>query len=126
VETKAIGAYTPRKRINKMTTVWGTLTVGSAPVQVSAAQLRCCKLSFQVAPGDSGSVKIGGPGLTPDTSTPGTYLDPSSSVNKDGSAQAGDLWSVESNQDANTIDASAYHVTGTHTGDLVFYEYHQN
>jgi hypothetical protein len=109
-----------------MTTTWGTLTIGSAPVQISTTQLRCCKLSFQVAPGDSGSVKIGGPGLTPDTSTPGTYLDPSSSVNKDGSAQAGGLWSVESYQDANTIDASKYHVHGTHGGDLVFYEYHQN
>jgi hypothetical protein len=51
---------------------------------------------------------------------------PSSSVNKDGSAQAGGLWSVESYQDSNTIDASAYHVNGTHAGDLVFYEYHQN
>ena len=109
-----------------MTTKWGTLTVGSAPIQISTTQLKCCKLSFQVAPGDTGSIKIGGPGLTPDTSTPGTYLESSSSVNKDGSAQAGSLWSVESYTDANEIDASAYHVHGTHAGDLVFYEYHQN
>ena len=109
-----------------MTTKWGTLTIGSAPTQISTAVLRCCKLSFQVAPGDSGSIKIGGPGLTPDTSTPGTYLEPSSGVNKDGSAQAGSLWSVESYTDANTIDASKYYVHGTHAGDVVFYEYHQN
>jgi hypothetical protein len=109
-----------------MITVWGTLTIGSAPVQVSARQLRCCKLSFQVAPGDSGSIKIGGSGLTPDTSTPGTYLSPSSGVNKDGSAQGGGLWSVESYTDANELDASKYYVHGTHAGDLVFYEYHQN
>ena len=109
-----------------MTTTWGTLTIGSAPVQISADATKCCKLSLQVAPGDTGSVKIGGPGLTPDRSTPGTYLDPSSSVNKDGSAQAGALWSVESYQDANAIDASTYHVHGTHAGDLVFYEYHKN
>ena len=38
-----------------MTTQWGTLTIGSTPVQISATQLRCCKLSFQVAPGDSGA-----------------------------------------------------------------------
>ncbi|HEX3743293.1 MAG TPA: hypothetical protein VHW09_05175 [Bryobacteraceae bacterium] len=109
-----------------MTTKWGTLTIGSTSVQISTTQLKCCKLSFQVAPGDSGSVKIGGSGLTADTSTPGTYLDPSSGVNKDSSAQTGALWSVESYSDANTIDASAYHVHGTHAGDLVFYEYHQN
>lgn len=109
-----------------MTTVWGTLTIGAAPVQISTAHLQCCKLSFQVAPGNSGSTKIGGPALTPDASTPGTYLAPSNSVNKDGSAQAGSLWSVESYADANSIDASAYHVHGTHAGDLVFYEYHQN
>ena len=109
-----------------MTTRWGTLTIGSAPVQISATQLRCCKLSLQVAPGDSGSVKIGGPGLTADLSTPGIYLDPANSVNKDGSQQAGGLWSVESYQDSNTIDASGYYVHGTHAGDLVFYEYHQN
>jgi hypothetical protein len=109
-----------------MTTTWGTLTIGSTPVQISATQLRCCKLSFQVAPGDSGSVKIGGPGLTPDISTPGTYLDSSSTTNKDGSAQSGGMWSVESFEDANTIDASTYYVHGTHVGDLVFYEYHKN
>jgi hypothetical protein len=109
-----------------MITVWGTLTISSAPVQISTTQLRCCKLSFQVAPGDSGSIKIGGPGVTQGTSTPGTYLNPSSSINTDGSSQAGGLWSVESYQDANTIDASTYHVHGTHAGDLVFYEYHQN
>jgi hypothetical protein len=109
-----------------MTTTWGTLTIGSSPVQISTVHLRCCKLSFQVAPGDSGSIKIGGPGVTPDTSTPGTYLEPSSSVNKDGSAQPGSMWSVESYQDSNTIDASTYHVNGTFAGDLVFYEYHQN
>jgi len=108
-----------------MTTVWGRLTIGSAPVQISITQLKCCKLSLQVVPGASGSVKIGGPGVTPDTATPGTYLDPSSGVNGDGSAQAGGLWSVESYTDANTIDASTYHVHGTHAGDLVFYEYHQ-
>jgi hypothetical protein len=111
---------------SRMTTVWGTLTIGSVPVQVSATQLRCCKLSFQVAPGDSGSVKVGGPGLTPDTTTPGTYLDSTGNVNKDGSAQAGGSWSVESYQDSNTINAAGYHVHGTHAGDLVFYEYHQN
>jgi hypothetical protein len=109
-----------------MTTTWGTLTIGFAPVQISATQLRCCKLSFQTAPGDSGCVKIGGPGLTSDTTTPGTYLDSTSSVNKDGSPQSGGLWSVESYQDCNTIDASSDHVHGTHAGDLVFYEYHQN
>jgi hypothetical protein len=109
-----------------MITVWGTLTVGSAPVQISAAQLRCCKLSFQVAPGDSGAIKIGGAGLTADNTTPGTFLNPSGSVNKDGSAQAGGMWSVESYEDANALDASKYHVHGTHVGDLVFYEYHQN
>ena len=109
-----------------MTTTWGTLTIGSAPVQISTTSLRCYKLSFQVAPGDSGSIKIGGPGLTPDTSTPGTYLAPSSSINKDGSLQAGGMWSVESYKDSNTLDASTYHVHGTHAGDLVFYEYHQN
>jgi hypothetical protein len=109
-----------------MTTVWGTLTIGSAPVQITATQLKCCKLSFQVAPGDCGCVKIGGPGLTPDTSTAGTYLDSTSSINKDGSPQSGGLWSVESYQDSNTIDVSSYHVHGTHAGDLVFYEYHQN
>jgi hypothetical protein len=111
---------------NKMMTTWGTLTVGSTPVQVSITSLRCCKLSFQVAPGDHGSIKIGGPGLTPDASTPGTYLSPSSGINQDGSAQAGGLWSVESYQDSNTLDASNYHVHGTHAGDLVFFEYHQN
>jgi hypothetical protein len=116
----------PVKRKNNMTTVWGTLTIGSAPVQISTRQLKCCKLSFQVAPGDSGAVKVGGPGLTSTTSTPGTYLDPSSNVNKDGSAQAGSLWSVESYTDANTIDASQYYVHGTFPGDLVSYEYHQN
>ena len=109
-----------------MITVWGKLTIGSAPVQVSTTHLRCCKLSFQVAPGDSGSVKIGGPGLTADTSTPGTYLDSTSGVNKDNSAQAGALWSVESYSDSNTLDASTYYLHGTHPGDLVFYEYHQN
>lgn len=109
-----------------MTTVWGKLTIGSAPVQISTTHLRCCKISFQVAPADSGSVKIGGAGLTPDTSTPGIYLNPSSIVNKDGSAQAGGIWSVESCQDSNTIDASTYYVHGTHAGDLVFYEYQQN
>jgi hypothetical protein len=109
-----------------MTTVWGTLTIGSAPVQISAAHLKCCKLSFQVAPGDSGSIKIGGPAVTPANSTPGTYLNPSANVNKDGSAQAGSMWSVESYTDADTIDASTYYVHGTHAGDVVFYEYHQN
>lgn len=109
-----------------MTTKWGTLTIGAAPVQITTTALRCCKLSFQVAPGDSGSIKIGGPGLTADNSTPGAYLSPSNSVNKDGSAQGGGMWSVESYQDADTIDASSYHVHGTHAGDLVFYEYHQN
>jgi hypothetical protein len=109
-----------------MTTTWGTLTIGSAPVQISITSLRCCKVSFQVLPGDSGSIKIGGPGLTSDNSTPGTYLAPSSSVNKDGSAQAGGMWSVESYQDSNTLDASTYHVHGTFAGDLVSYEYHQN
>ena len=109
-----------------MTTTWGTLTIGDVPIQISTAHLKCCKLSFQVAPGNSGSIKIGGPGLTPDTSTPGTYLAPSSNVNKDGSAQAGGMWSVESYQDSNTLDASSYRVHGTHAGDLVLYEYHQN
>ncbi|HUB83230.1 MAG TPA: hypothetical protein VMB03_30725 [Bryobacteraceae bacterium] len=109
-----------------MTTTWGTLSIGSAPVRISTTHLKCCKLSFQVAPGDTGSIKIGGPDVTPDTSTPGTYLEPSSSVNKDGSAQAGSLWSVESYTDANTIDAASYYVHGTHAGDMVFYEYHQN
>jgi hypothetical protein len=64
--------------------------------------------------------------VTPTNSTAGTLLNPSSNVNKDGSAQSGSLWSVESYTDANTIDASAYYVHGTHAGDLVFYEYHQN
>jgi hypothetical protein len=109
-----------------MTTVWGTLTIGLAPVQISATQVACCKLSFQVAPGDKGAVKIGGAGLTADTATPGTYLDPASGVNGDGSPQSGGSWSVESYQDCNTIDASQYHVHGTHAGDLVIYEYHQN
>ena len=109
-----------------MTTNWGKLTIGSAPIQISTTRLKCCKLSFQVAPGATGAIKIGGAGLTPDNSTAGTYLEPSSGVNKDGSAQAGGLWSVESYTDANTIDASAYHVHGTHAGDIVFYEYHQN
>ena len=109
-----------------MITKWGALTIGAAPIQISTTQLKCCKLAFQVAPGATGAIKIGGPGLTPDTSTPGTYLEPSSSVNKDGSLQAGSLWSVESYTDANQIDASAYHVHGTHAGDQVFYEYHQS
>ena len=109
-----------------MTTKWGTLTIGSAPIQISTTHLKCCKLSFQVGPGATGAIKIGGAGLTPDTTTPGTWLEPSSSVNKDGSAQAGSLWSVESYTDANLIDASTYHLHGTHAGDLVFYEYHQN
>ena len=109
-----------------MTSVWGMLTIGLTPVQISATPLRCCKLCFQVAPCDRGSIKIGGNGLTPDASTPGTYLDPVSGVNPDGSSQSGGLWSVESYQDANTIDASAYHVHGTHAGDLVYYEYHQS
>jgi hypothetical protein len=110
----------------KMTSVWGTLTIGVAPVQISATQLRCCKLAFQVAPGDRGTIKIGGAGLTPDVSTPGTYLDPLSGVNPDGSAQSGGLWSVESYEDSNAIDASCYHVHGSHAGDLVFFEYHQS
>jgi hypothetical protein len=109
-----------------MTTVWGTLTIGSAPVQISAVHLPCCKLSFQVAPGDCGSVKIGGAGLTMDMSTSGTYVDSTSNVNKDNSPQSGAMWSIESYADSNTIDASCYHVHGTHAGDLVFYEYHQN
>lgn len=109
-----------------MTTVWGTLAIGAVPVQISAARLACCKLSFQAAPGDTGAVKIGGAGLTADATTPGTYLDAASGVNADGSPQSGGLWSVESYQDANMIDASAYHVHGTHAGDLVFYEYHRN
>jgi hypothetical protein len=109
-----------------MTTTWGTLTIGSAPVRISATWLGCCKLSFQVAPGDKGSVKIGGPGLTSDTTTPGTYLDPANGVNADCSAQSGGLWSVQSYQDCNTINVAGYYVHGTHTGDLVFYEYHQN
>jgi hypothetical protein len=109
-----------------MITVWGTLTIGSAPVQISPTLLTCCKLSFQVAPGDRGAVKIGGPGVTADTTTPGTYLDPASGGNADGSPQSGGSWSVESYQDCNTIDASRYHVHGSHAGDLVFYEYHQS
>lgn len=109
-----------------MTTVWGTLTIGSTPVQVSATRLRCCKISFQVAPGDKGAVKIGGAGLTSNNTTPGIYLNPSSSLNADGSAQSGGLWSVESYQDSNALDASSFHVHGTHAGDLVFYEYHQS
>ena len=78
-----------------MTTTWGTLTIGAAPIQISTSYLPCCKISFQVAPGATGPMKIGGAGLTAATSTPGTFLDSTAATDPDGSAQAGDSWSVQ-------------------------------
>lgn len=108
-----------------MITVWGTLTIGAAAVAIPAVAGGACKLSFQVAPGATGSVKIGGAGLTSDNTTPGTFLSSSSATNADGSEQAGGFWSVEAHEDVNVIHPETYNVHGTHAGDLVFYEYHQ-
>lgn len=110
-----------------MNSTWGILTIGASPVRITTDQLvRVSKLSFQVAPGATGAVKVGGAGLTTDNTTPGTVLDATAGTNPDGSAQPGGSWGLGSNEDANTIHPSQYYVHGTHAGDLVFYEYHQN
>jgi hypothetical protein len=106
---------------------WGILTIGAAPVQVPTASTstRGSKLSFQVGPGSTGRVKIGGAGLTSDLTTPGAFLDSSPALNGDGSAQPGDVWVVETGLDQNTIYPRNYFVHGTNAGDLVFWEFHQ-
>lgn len=109
-----------------MITVFGQLTIpaGAAPaVQISATELKVAKLSFQVTPSSTGNAKIGGPGLTNDTTTPGQWLAPGSSVNPDGSNAPGGSASWESYDNRNVIDVSEYHVHGTHEGDLVDYSY---
>ena len=109
-----------------MTTAWGTLTIGTTPVRISATKLKCCKLFFQVAPQATGLVKIGGSAVTTANSTPGTVLDPPSvGANPDGASYpSGGSWDVAT-EGVNSIDASEYYVHGSHSGDLVFYEYHQ-
>ena len=95
-------------------------------MQVSADQnLKCSKLSFQVAPLATGGVKIGSAGLTSDNTTPGTFLSSTAGTNPDGSPQPGAAWSVESQEDRLVIYPAQYYVHGTHAGDKVMYEYHQ-
>lgn len=111
-----------------MTVSWGILIIGALPVRISSdTTFRACKLSFQAAPGNLGSIKIGGsPALTPTNTTPGTYLDCAVGLNADGSLEAGPMWTVESHEDSNTIYVANYFVHGTTPGDLVMYEYHQD
>jgi hypothetical protein len=110
-----------------MTTTWGTLTIGSSPVQVSTnPDFAVCKLSFQVAPSATGAVKLGAAGVTANDSTPGTYLNSTTGTNPDSSPQPGGMWAIESHTDHNDIVPAQYFVQGSHAGDLVFYEYSQN
>ncbi len=106
-----------------MTSTWGTLTIGASPVRITTTSTLAGKLRFQPAPGATGAIKVGGAGLTADTTTPGFYLNATAGTNPDTSAQVGQTFELESNAERNTIDISTFYVHGSHSGDKVDYFY---
>jgi hypothetical protein len=108
-----------------MQAVWSNITIGSAPVPLSADFQRVCKIFVQSAPGNQGNLKIGAVETctTSDATTPGSFLSPSTAVNPDGSRQAGDSWTVESH-DTLTLFPTKYVVHGTTPGDIALVCFH--
>lgn len=106
-----------------MTPTFGTLTIGANPVQIPwTSTLGVAKLILQVAPGATGTVKVGGSAaLTSDAATPGLWLSPNSD-----STKPGDSIAFEANKDHDTVYPNQYWIHGSHAGDKVNYAIHVN
>lgn len=109
-----------------MTSFFGSVTIGANPVQITnplANNGKCAKLFVQMAPGNTGSAKVGRiPNLGTSTGTPGVYLASTSQTNPDASAQPGGSWVIESYSDENNINPLDYYFHGTHAGDILMWE----
>ena len=108
-----------------MTTKWGRLVVDGTVQQFVGITPKVCKYFVQLAPGATGQVKIGPANVALASTSSGTVIDSTATTNADTTKQAGGSWSVETH-DVNTISTAQYFFIGSHTGDVLMYETHEN